>query len=234
MAKTIPQMNLATTLNLKGIVDLDDMPNLSENVDPFMPSKGGFKTSLPTVNEPKQETLVNEEATLNPNSANLTHSPLPTNSKTSSGYSPGSMISFNTFNKGAAPVFTGQDNNAGGSNVATSSAPQIKFNFTNGGGAEGASSQKYSIPPPSAGNVPPPPPFLGAIPPPPPPPFPPSFLIPPPPPSIMLPPPPPGLVNSSGDGNGNNGSEPAPARGMLLYFTLYNKIINCLFVFEQK
>lgn len=215
-------MNLATTLNLKGIVDLDDIPNLSESIDPFMPSKGGLKTTLPTVNEPKQEALINEETNLShPNPA-----PLPANSKTSSGYSPGSMISFNTFNKGVAPVFAAQDNNAGGSNVAPPSTPQIKFNFINNGGVEGTSPQKnnasnngFTPPPPSlsSGNVPSPPPFPGAIPPPPPPPFPPSFLIPPPPPSISLPPPPPGLANLSGNGkeNSSTATAVAPARGML-------------------
>ena len=114
--KELPQIMLPTDLTLKGIVSLD-FQNLTDT-DPFMPSKGGLTKNLPMIPEPKMlddqnpnnnnnnETGENNQPSIKPNN----------NSNVATTYTPGSMVTFNTFNKGIAPVYHPPENNPSNNN----------------------------------------------------------------------------------------------------------------------
>lgn len=107
--KELPQIMLPTDLTLKGIVSLD-FPNLTDS-DPFMPSKGGLNKNLPQIPEPKmtddQNPNQNEQ---NPN-ANQQTVKTSNNQNAPTTYTPGTMVTFNTFNRGPAPVYKPPENN---------------------------------------------------------------------------------------------------------------------------
>jgi len=104
--KELPQIMLPTDLTLKGIVSLD-FPNLTDN-DPFMPSKGGLTKNLPIIPEPKmqdeQNPSSNEPNLNNQQSVKTNANAVPTT------YTPGNMVTFNTFNRGPAPVYKPPEN----------------------------------------------------------------------------------------------------------------------------
>ena len=106
--KELPQIMLPTDLTLKGIVSLD-VSNLADT-DPFMPSKGGFTKNLPMIPEPK---MIDDQDPNNnePNLNNQQSIKNTTNSNAPTTYSPGNMVTFNTFNRGPAPVYRPPENN---------------------------------------------------------------------------------------------------------------------------
>lgn len=165
--KELPQIMLPADLALKGIVSLD-FPNLTDN-DPFMPSKGGVTKNLPMIPEPK----MTDEKSFNFNESNddnFQKVKNNSNSNAATTYTPGSMITFNTFNKGSIAVYKPPENNT----------------FSNNNQVTNNSSVNKNAPPPPNINLPatsiivnsgaPPPPLLNlgapkgpsGIPPPPP------------------------------------------------------------------
>ena len=104
--KELPQIMLPTDLTLKGIVSLD-FPNLTDN-DPFMPSKGGLTKNLPMIPEPKMQ----DEQNPSSNEPNLNNQQsVKTNvNVVQTTYTPGNMVTFNTFNRGPAPVYKPPEN----------------------------------------------------------------------------------------------------------------------------
>lgn len=166
--KELPQIMLPTDLSLKGIVNMD-FQNLADS-DPFMPSKGGFTKNLPTMPEPKLldeniENVAEPNVVQQQTAKNTSQNNMPTT------YTPGSMVTFNTFNKGPAPVYkppennpiskpNATSNNAGSFNITTNTnAPpppllNLNTNITTNSGAPPPPS--LLLPPPT-NNMPAPP-----------------------------------------------------------------------------
>lgn len=127
--KELPQIMLPTDLSLKGIVNMD-FQNLADS-DPFMPSKGGFTKNLPTMPEPKLldeniENIAESNVIQQQIAKNSSQNNIPTT------YTPGSMVTFNTFNKGPAPVYKPPENNSiGQPNIASNTGPSNITTNTN-------------------------------------------------------------------------------------------------------
>ena len=177
--KELPQIMLPTDLTLKGIVSLD-FPNLTDS-DPFMPSKGGLNKNLPQIPEPKmtdeQNPNQNEQ---NPN-VNLQTVKTSNNQNAPTTYTPGTMVTFNTFNRGPAPVYkppennlsTGNNQKANPSNntatVVNNNAPPPPLlnlpptNTVVNSGAPPPPMLNLSLPKTTAGGPPPPPPLINNL-----------------------------------------------------------------------
>lgn len=160
--KELPQIMLPTDLSLKGIVNMD-FQTLADT-DPFIPSKGGMTKNLPMMPEPK---LLNDNSEHIGENNNLQQEGSKNNNQNNGPitYTPGAMVTFNTFNKGPAPVYKPPENNPiskpttnANSNVTVNNnappPPNLTLNINVNAGAPPPPS--LLLPPPTQSSGPPP------------------------------------------------------------------------------